>query len=717
MDGQFKFSREIENFRKVFATFRDQKIVLYGTGRMTATLLQGLEGFQIIGLCDRDQALCGTMMYDRPILTRGQVERQADILIINTGESYWTTIYTRIQDWNIPIYFTNGQQAKLPKTNEVNFPYWRRSYEELRKKIEESDIVSFDIFDTLIMRQTFLPVDVYRLTEARLNKQAGRKTHFTEIRQRAVDLLSNPTLQEIYGKMAELLDTSAEELEVWQAIELETDKALLVGREDMIALCQETMTKKPVFFISDMHYTSDILQELLAQCGLDVKREQIFVSCEKKMSKENKDFWPYYKRMYVGDKNALHIGDDKYADICYAEEFGIRTYQVLSAMEILEHSSAKAIMPSIGSLYSSLAIGIVSARLFNSPFALNVAKGQIRFANEQEAGFCILGALLDSFMSWLLRMAQEKEIDTLVFFGRDGYLLKPIYEYFLSCDSALAPYGKNSVYLEISRSAVWSASIFNEEDIYEVSKFPFKGTFREFLQERYDVAMDPQDVGGDLVVSDLQNAMDVMKQRLSIYKEGILQQSAAERAAYRAYFSSLKTKRPFAVVDTMFHGTIQYYLSRILEEGLEGFYLCVYTGKDNLYLEKNTMYSCLSGNDGSVYSSFVYRQSEFIDAFFTAPVGMLKYIEADGNMVRAETMTNQEYFEVRQDMTAGIQQFIGCMRALQETLGIEVQDEDWADRLFGCFMDQGFKPSERIKQAFFFDNQVVTKREMAVWDG
>ena len=134
MDGQFKFSREIENFRKVFATFRDQKIVLYGTGRMTATLLQGLEGFQIIGLCDRDQALCGTMMYDRPILTRGQVERQADILIINTGESYWTTIYTPIQLCKTPIILRMGnRQSYLRRTKSI-FPIGEEVMKSFAKK-------------------------------------------------------------------------------------------------------------------------------------------------------------------------------------------------------------------------------------------------------------------------------------------------------------------------------------------------------------------------------------------------------------------------------------------------------------------------------------------------------------------------------------------------------------------------------------------------------
>lgn len=722
MAGQFQFADEVERFTKIFAAFRDKRVVLYGTGRMTATLLQGLTGFQIVGVCDRDRELAGTMMYGLPVLTQKEAEEQADILVINTGESYWTTIYKRIQGWRLPIYFTNGQRAKLPHTNERKFPHWKKSYAELRRVIRAHDMISFDIFDTLVMRKVFLPIDVYRIMEERLDKQTGKKTHFQEIRQRASRLLANPTLSEIYDKMAALLGKPRAEMDAWQAMELETDKALLVGREDMIRLCRETMAEKPVFLISDMHYESDVLQELLAQCGLSVRREQILVSCEQKMAKTDHDWWPHYKKNYVGDKKALHIGDDRNADILRAEACGITAYQVMSAMELWEHSSVKDILPSVSSLYSSLTMGLLGAQIFNSPFSLNATKGTIRFDSEKEAGFCMMGALLESFSAWLWKMTQEKKIHTLLFFGRDGYLLRPLYEHFILSRKRKSEYGKKSIYLEISRSAVWSAAIFDEADIYEIAAFPFTGTFREFLAERYDVTIDVAAEGAERSVSDLQKKPGVLNRQLAVYKENIIKQSANERKAYRHYFDSLGEKKHFAVVDTMFHGTIQQYLSRILQQRLEGFYLCVYTGKDNPCLQNNVMYSCLKGTEGTddtaVRSCFSYRRGEFMDAFFTSPEGMLKYIRADNQMVRAPQMTNQKNFSIREDMAEGIRCFMDQMREMEEVLGIELsRDADWADMLFGYFMDGGFQPSERMARAFFFDDQVMTRREMAVWEG
>lgn len=109
-DTKTKFDYEIEEFTKNFHSKRDKKIALYGTGRMTATLLERLQGYHIVGLLDRDPAMIGKEFYGVKILSRKEVEEQVDLIIINTSESYWNTIYQRISDWNIPVYYRNGKR-------------------------------------------------------------------------------------------------------------------------------------------------------------------------------------------------------------------------------------------------------------------------------------------------------------------------------------------------------------------------------------------------------------------------------------------------------------------------------------------------------------------------------------------------------------------------------------------------------------------------------
>ena len=42
---------------------------------------------------------------------------------------------------------------------------------ELTDSIEQSDVISFDLFDTRIMRQTYAPEDVARYVECRLQEK------------------------------------------------------------------------------------------------------------------------------------------------------------------------------------------------------------------------------------------------------------------------------------------------------------------------------------------------------------------------------------------------------------------------------------------------------------------------------------------------------------------------------------------------------------------
>ena len=98
-----KYQLEIENFIERFGKYSSARIVLYGIGRYTATLLEGLSGFHIVGLMDKDLGNVGKVMFGVPVIDKETAEREADIVIINTAETYWDVIYSRIRDIRIPV--------------------------------------------------------------------------------------------------------------------------------------------------------------------------------------------------------------------------------------------------------------------------------------------------------------------------------------------------------------------------------------------------------------------------------------------------------------------------------------------------------------------------------------------------------------------------------------------------------------------------------------
>ena len=141
------------------------RIILYGIGRYTATLLEGLKDFRFVGLMDKDPANVGKIMFGLPIVDKETAEEIADMVIINTSETYWNVIYNRIWDMKIPVFYKNGEKAEKNEEARRQNPYKDLSYECLCGQIKGAQVVSFDFFDTLFMRAVCNPRDVFRLLE------------------------------------------------------------------------------------------------------------------------------------------------------------------------------------------------------------------------------------------------------------------------------------------------------------------------------------------------------------------------------------------------------------------------------------------------------------------------------------------------------------------------------------------------------------------------
>ena len=51
----------------------------------------------------------------------------------------------------------------------------------------------------------------------------------------------------------------------------------------------------------------------------------------------------------------------------------------------------------------------------------------------------------------------------------------------------------------------------------------------------------------------------------------------------------------------------------------------------------------------------------------------------------------------------------------EKDTGQLLTDEQYADFLFGCFMDEGFEPSDELKNSFYYDNGILNCREVPIW--
>lgn len=713
MINQSKYIHEIEEFKTLFADKKNKKIALYGTGRMTATLLSAELDYDIVGLLDRDMSIVGNEMYGVKIIDIEEAEEKADIIVINTVETYWQTIYNRIKKCKLPIYYRNGQIAIDKKNDYENNSYWNTSMEELLKRIDESEIISFDIFGTLIGRRIYSEIDALRMLEKQVGfEQEGKK--FVEFRKRASTMLRNPTINEIYDEIQKISGWKNEVIEKYKRAEIELDKRLIYARNDMVELCKSIMLIKEVYLVSDMYYTKEILKKILENVGLDVPLNRIIVSGDLKKSKEDGELWDFYDKQIIKNRKALHIGDNKRSDIHNAESYGISAYYVMNPQDMLKNSVLAPIESYIVTEYDSVMIGMILSKVFNNPFALNEGKGKVIFSNAEEMGFCLWGSVVFTFILYLYNKLKNEKVENVFFLGRDGYLLVEIYNYFLELSKLKAPKGR---YLEISRRAVMNAAAEKFEDICTIAEFPYDGTINDFFKDRFNVILENERIGNEKY-SSLQLDKDTFRLILKKYENKIIKQIKKEKKAYLNYLKQMKVEGHIIVVDLWFHGSIQFYLGKLLKKSLHGFYFCIMK-ENNKFLKTQTMKSCFQKKDDNLAKEvFLYKNVNFVESFFTAPKGMLKYIDENGHPIYQDKKMNQKNFDIRYKMLDGIKEYVKYFVTLDSIHYFEYEENNafFVDRLFGEWMNGSFIPSVEMKNSFYYDNGLMGDLEVPIWE-
>lgn len=154
------YEKEKVEFEENFSEYKEKRIVLYGIGRFSATLIPMLDNWNIVGLMDKNPEKTGTYVYGLPVLGLEEIESKADLIIINTSGTYWDLIYQRIKHLNVPVYYRNGEKAEDAVIQE-DIEYWNSSFWQLENTINSYDIISFDFFDTLFCRRTYMSSDIW----------------------------------------------------------------------------------------------------------------------------------------------------------------------------------------------------------------------------------------------------------------------------------------------------------------------------------------------------------------------------------------------------------------------------------------------------------------------------------------------------------------------------------------------------------------------------
>lgn len=564
--------------------------------------------------------------------------------------------------------------------------------ENLYLSLMKYDVISFDIFDTLITRTLYNPVDVFGLMEKELGIVDFSRMRVEAERSAIQKYDRDISLDDIYDEIKELSGSQKEQI---KQLEINTEIKLIICRESVVDIYHRLISAgKTVYCVSDMYLPKYAIENIFKKCQIQLPTKMIISNCVNRR-KDTMTMWPYMRDMIKG-KSYIHVGDNFVSDFVNPVKCDISAAYIANSHFMTRHS----IMWNRYRLFRNDKLGdmiikglLFNKKLFNSPFG----DGSYRKFSLQDIGYTIYGPILLYFCLWLYQHAQREKYDAIFFFAREGYYLKPLYDKIVQ-----SVYGEkeNTYYFLTSRLAAATASFGNREEIEEYLRdIPFDGMFSQLLKERFSLRTD---VKGDCRVrlpKDIKNVL----YRVEPYVQTILENAKKNKSLYQKYTKRLifsYESKKIAVVDIGYSGTAQYYMSKAMEKSdLEGLYL--YLGenvKPHRLGEK--AYSCIPLKEGK------WAPWMLMETVLTAPepqfVGFASEDDRLSPVYRAEVITAEKKRQLG-EVFYGVNQFVDDYLAIDERPSLDDLSISLALSLLQALDDGELPPKDSDLDFFSVD--------------
>ena len=368
---------------------------------------------------------------------------------------------------------------------------WNDNLEKLKREIinSKTKIVSFDIFDTLIMRPFWNPIDLFVFLNQYFREITKIETgiDFSKIRVEA----EKETRRKNQEKQEITLDEIYEEIQKETRLENEIIERVKQKEQELeIKFCTKRKAAKEIYELakylgktviatSDMYLPIETIKKMLDKN--DYKMDNIYLSAQIGVTKFCGDLYQYViKDLSSKPEEIVHIGDNYHSDYEKAIENGINGQFLPKAVDVFCN---KNITNALGSLFNQnipiwennknginfLGIRCMLALIANSYFdnPYRTFHNETDFnADPNLIGYYALGMHLFGIADWLLKDTIKKDYEKIVFFARDGYWMMKAYQ-ILKKAYDKAP---EEEYLYISRRALVPATLNNPFDFYKLSE-------------------------------------------------------------------------------------------------------------------------------------------------------------------------------------------------------------------------------------------------------
>ncbi len=504
----------------------------------------------------------------------------------------------------------------------------------------KATLYSFDLFETLIERDTVEPRSIFHLMQRELLHSPLAlpdyvRENWATLRRRAeadaryvvkqLAFLTDEdrievTLDDIYQRIADAHDVDADTIHALQRMEIDAE----------ISHCQEVPARVDwlcrlrdqgcnVVIITDTYLSRAALDAILRRAAPRLTGVPIFISSELGCQKGTGAMYKHiYSRLGRGCQRWVHYGDNAFADGRVPNAFGIEGN--VHATPAFLHIEKELVQAASGSLrYDAYR---VAAMVRQHRIAL-LGSVSSRELAQRHYGYAYVGSALVPYVIWCLRQALKQGLKTLYFIARDGYILKAVADDLIAAQKL--PLQTKYIY---GSRAVWRVAAFPKGSI-DLELFGSYGNFyaaRTFddlvraslLPEAELLEICPpvrQLQGlGSLTREAIDSVVDVL-QSSHPYFEKIQQIAAARRPLAVEYLrQEIDFDEPHAFVEFWGTGYTQLSLTRLLNEaagrdvGSTFYYVRSFYGSHKNVIRKNFLVTSLSfGFFEAIFSDIDYH--------------------------------------------------------------------------------------------------------------
>lgn len=569
----------------------------------------------------------------------------------------------------------------------------------LARMVRAAQVVSFDVFDTAVLRALAQPVDLFRLMETAASRILDEDSfNFVVARPQAEAAArefawrnrrsAEVSLDEIYAVLGEMMGFDSDTASLLIQTELDAEFAVCRGNPFIHAVYRWCLDHgKRVAFISDTYWPQSAIAELLRRSGYDAYDALLVSSASGKSKADGK--LHREARSLLPARRWLHIGDNYDSDVVMARTQRMKTWHYVRCSDVAARGQGgvadwhQPLEPARA--VASVTQGLVANRLTAvRPVRNHHAEDPTAFW--RDFGYAAAGPLFVGFTEWLIAQTVAQQLEALYFLARDGLIMQRVYE-------ALAPMSGGVLethYLWGSRRALNLAAIgkIDERALHFLTAGNGRLEARHYVDRlgldwhdhidafRAAGFADPrQRVNDDRSEASLRRLFELLA-------EPVCECARQERSIVVDYLhhSGIVGDRRIGLVDIGWHGSIQRSITDLLDEGgtgprISGFYVGTLAHRTPLIHPKYPHQAYLFRlGQPAAYADLMVTCIELVELLFSAAEGSIMRIERDGSggftAVRdADSLDDNRYEAIRRLQEGAmdfVDDYVGLKRRFPE---------------------------------------------------